>query len=314
MIDFSAETKPDITLDQWRALAAVVDHGGYARAAESLDRSQSTISHHIQRLEERLGTRVLRLEGRRAVLTDIGAVVLRRARGLLAEAGDIENVARTLASGVEAEVHIAVDTIFPNQVILPAFQRFAAEFPHTRLELYETVITGIAERLANGSIQLAITPHVPRGRLGDFLLDLEFVCVAHPEHPLHQLDRPVTENDLRRHRQLVVRESDPRRETTSSWLTGEQRLTVSTMSTRIQALCQGLGFAWSPRLKIARELESGLLRPLTLERGGRWFTSVYLVYADAEGAGPATRALEHQIRAQVERCGHVTHRDAPATY
>ncbi|HSH43890.1 MAG TPA: LysR family transcriptional regulator [Arenicellales bacterium] len=293
---------PEITLDQWRALAAVVDHGGYARAAEALDKSQSTISHHIQRLEERLGTRVLRLEGRRAVLTDIGEVVLRRARFLLTEAGEIEQVARTLASGVEAEVHIAVDTIFPNRIILPAFQAFFSEFPHTRLELHETVITGIAERLRSGTIQIAITPRVPQGWIGDHLLNLEFVCVAHPDHPLHRLGRRVTEDDLRRHRQLVVRESDPRRETNPASLLSEQRLIVSTMGTRIQALCQGLGFAWSPRLKIIRELESGLLKPLPLERGQRRFAGLYIVLADPQGAGPATRTLERCIREQVDAC------------
>lgn len=296
----------DITLEQWRALAAVVDHGGYSGAAEALDKSQSTVSHHIQRLEERLGTRVLRLEGRRAVLTDVGEVVLRRARGLLSEAGDIEQVARTLASGVEAEVHIAADTIFPNQVILPAFQAFAAEFPHTRLELYETVISGVAERLRSGSIQLAVTPRVPQGWMGDHLLDLDLVCVAHPGHPLHHLGRPVTEDDLRRHRQLVVRESDPRRETNPSWLASEQRLTVSTMGTRIQALCQGLGFAWSPRLKISQELEAGLLKPLPLVRGARRVASVYIVFANPEGAGPATRALERHLREQVSACSDRT--------
>lgn len=302
----------EITLEQWRALAAVVDHGGYARAAEALDKSQSTVSHHIQRLEELLGTRVLQLAGRRAVLTDVGEVVLRRARGLLAEAGDITKVARTLASGVEAEVHIAVDTIFPNQIILPAFQALAGEFPHTRIELYETVITGIAERLRRGTIQLAITPRVPQGWLGDHLLNLELVCVANPEHPLHRLDRPVSEDDLRQHRQLVVRESDPRRETNPSWLASEQRLTVSTMSTRIQALCQGLGFAWTPRLKITRELESGLLKPLPMVRGVKRVASVYMVVADQEGAGPATLALERRIREQVAvRCAAAAAGEAP---
>lgn len=290
---------PRVTLEQWRTLAAVVDHGGYAPAAEALGKSQSTVSHHIQRLEELLGTRVLRLRGRRAVLTRVGEVVLRRARALLTEAGDIQTVARTLASGVEPEVSIAVDTVFPNQIILPAFQRLAAEFPRTRIELYETVITGVAERLGSNELQLAITPHVPQGRLGEHLLNLEFICVANPGHPLHHLGRSATEQDLRQHRQLVVRESDPRRETDGSWLGSEQRLTVSTMSTRIQALCQGLGFAWSPRLKISRELESGLLEPVPLVQGAKRFADVYLVYADREGAGPATLALARMIHEQV---------------
>jgi DNA-binding transcriptional LysR family regulator len=291
----------DITLEQWRALAAVVDHGGYARGAEALGKSQSTVSHHVQRLEELLGTRVLRLEGRRAVLTQVGEVALRRARALLSEAADIEAVARTLAAGIEAEVAIAVDTVFPNQIILPAFQCLVRDYPHTRIELYETVITGIVDRLMTHQVQLAITPHVPQGWLGDHLLDLEFICVAHPDHPLHRLGRPVTEQDLRQHRQLVVRESDPRRETNASWLGSDQRVTVSTMGTRIQALCQGLGFAWSPRLKIARELESGLLEPLPLTHGARRVASLYLVFADRQGAGPATLALATSIREQVAR-------------
>lgn len=289
----------DITLEQWRTLAAVVDHGGYARAAEALDKSQSTVSHHIQRLEELLGTRVLRLEGRRAVLTDVGHVVLRRARALLLEAREIEQAARTLAAGVELELHVAVDTIFPNQIILPAFRAVAAAFPHTRLELHETVLTGIAEGLRAGAFQLAVTPRVPQGWLGDHLLNLEFLCVAHPDHPLHRLDRPVTEEDLHGHRQIVVRESDPRRETNPSWLASEQRLTVSTMSTRIQALAHGLGFAWSPRLKITSELASGQLKPLPLEHGARRVASVYLVLADTQGAGPVTLAMADHIRERV---------------
>lgn len=296
-----------ITLEQWRALAAVVDHGGYARAAEALGKSQSTVSHHVQRLEELLGTRVLRLQGRRAVLTGVGEMALRRARALLIEAGDLESAARTLAQGIEVEVNIAVDTIFPNQIVLPALQQLADEFPHTRIELHEIVITGITERLRDNTLQLAITPHVPQGWMGEHLLNLEFICVAHPDHPLHRLGRPLTGDDLRRHRQLVVRESDPRRESDASFLGSEQRLTVSTMSTRIQALCQGLGFAWSPRLKITRELESGLLKPLPLVQGAQRVAGVYMVFADFQGAGPATLALARRVREQtVKACENDT--------
>jgi len=290
-----------VSLDHWRALAMVVDEGGYARAAEALGKSQSTVSHSIQRLEELLGTRVLRLQGRRAVLTEVGAVVLRRARVLLGEAGNIERLARTLAAGVEAEIHLAVDTIFPNQILLPAFQSFSEAFPDTRIELVETVISGIQELVTEGHVQLAITPRVPQGWLGDHLVRLEMRCVAHPEHPLHRLGRRLNENDLRQHRQLVVRESGEQRRSDFNWLGSEQRLTVSTMGTRIQALCEGLGFAWSPLLKITRELEAGLLKPLPMKQGTNRFADLYLVLTDRDGAGPATRAMAIQIKDHVPR-------------
>ena len=291
-----------VALEHWRALVAVIDNDGYAGAADALGKSQSTVSHSIARLEEQLGTAVLRIKGRKAVLTDVGLVVLRRARNLLNEAAAIERMAQTLAAGVEPEVALTVDTLFPNQVLLPALQGFAQDYPGTRLEVFETVITGVEELLVRGQVQLAITPHVPQGWLGEHLIRLQLCCVAHPDHPLHQLDRMVTDKDLKQHRQLVVRETSERRDSRVAWLGAEQRLTVSTMGTRIQALCQGLGFAWSPVLKIQKELDAGLLKPLPLEHGGERYIEMYLFLADEIGAGPATRALADAIRARVAQC------------
>jgi len=299
-IDMKTENGGGVTLDHWRSLVAVVDEGGYAPAAEALGKSQSTVSHSIQRLEQLLGTAVLKIAGRRAVLTAVGQIALRRARLLLDEAHDIERMARTLASGVEAEIHLAVDAIFPNQVLLPALADFAEAYPDTRIELVESIISGATELVQRGHVQLAITPHVPTGWLGDQLIRLEFACVASPDHPLHHLGRDVTDRDLRQYRQVVVRDSGTRRDTEVSWLVSERRLTVSTMGTRIQALCQGLGFAWSPVLKIRRELEQGWLKPLPLEHGLTRFAEIYMIITDAEGAGPATLALAGMIRKQVK--------------
>lgn len=300
MIDINTETRTNVTLDHWRSLVAVVDKGGYAPAAEALGKSQSTVSHSIQRLEQSLGTAVLKIKGRRAVLTAVGEVALRRARLLLDEAVDIERMARTLSAGVEAELYVAVDALFPNQILLPALARFVDAYPGTRIELEESIISGAADLVRHGRVQLAITPHVPQGWLGDHLIRLEFACVASPNHPLHQLGREITDRDLHQHRQLVVRDSGERRDLEVGWLGSEQRLTVSTMSTRIQALCEGLGFSWSPLMKIRRELKQGLLKPLPLAHGSRKYADVYLVITDAEGAGPATRALAGLIRQQVE--------------
>ncbi len=299
MIDIKSHIGPQATLEHWRALLAVVDEGGYASAAEAMGKSQSTVSHSIQRLEQLLGTAVFKIQGRRAVLTKVGEMALRRARRLLDEAADIERMARTLSAGIEAEVHIAVDGIFPNQILLPALADFAEKFPGTRIELIESIISGAADLIQHGRVQLAITPHVPQGWLGDHLVRLEFACVASPGHPLHQLGRTITERDLRQHRQLVVRDSGKRRDLNVGWLATEQRLTVGTMGTRIQALCQGLGFAWSPLIKIGSELERGLLKLLPLESGARKYVDLYLVVTDAEGAGPATLALAESIRQQV---------------
>ena len=80
---------PRVTLEQWRALVAVVDAGGFAHAAERLHKTQSTVSYAVRRLEESLGVTVFELEGRRAVLTGAGRVLYRRGQALLRESGRV---------------------------------------------------------------------------------------------------------------------------------------------------------------------------------------------------------------------------------
>lgn len=279
-----------VSLEQWRALLAVVDAGGYAAAAEALDKSQSAVSYAIQKLETALDVRVFRLEGRRAVLTDAGEILYRRAQALVEEASRLETSAESLSRGVEAQLYIAVDAIFPMWLLLQCLDRFATEFPETRVELLETVLSGTDETLLQHQVDLAITPRVPPGFIGDALMRARFIAVAHPDHPLHHLGRPVVFQDLRRHRQLVVRDSGSRR-MDAGWLGAEQRWTVSHLSTSIRAAAMGLGFAWYPQEKIRDELASGTLEPLQMQEGEERFADLYLVYAEADYAGPAARRL-----------------------
>ena len=60
---------PYLSLDQWRALIAVVDAGGYAQAAEALHKSQSSISYAVHKIESVLGVRAFEIHGRKAVLS-----------------------------------------------------------------------------------------------------------------------------------------------------------------------------------------------------------------------------------------------------
>ncbi|PKM22934.1 MAG: LysR family transcriptional regulator [Gammaproteobacteria bacterium HGW-Gammaproteobacteria-14] len=287
-----------VSLEQWRALLAVVDAGGYAPAAELLDKSQSAVSYAIQKLETALAVRVFRLEGRRAVLTEAGEILYRRAQALVEEASRLEISANDLSRGVEAQLYLAVDAIYPVGGLLECLDRFAAEFPETRVELLETVLSGTDEALLQHQVDIAITPRVPPGFIGDSLVRVRFIAVAHPDHPLHQLGRPLAFQDLRRHRQLVVRDSGSRK-MDAGWLGAEQRWTVSHLSTSIRAAAMGLGFAWYPEEKIRDELERGLLKPLPMVEGQERFAELYLVYAEADYAGPACRRLGEIFRQRV---------------
>src|SRR3954467_3749718 len=293
---------PRISLDQWAALTAVVDAGGYAKAAETLHKSQSSVTYAVQQIESLLGVKAFAIQGRKAALTPAGQLLYRRARVLLEEAAGLEKAAKSASAGWEAEIRIAAEMIFPAWVLLKCFDKLNAESAHTRIEYYETVIAGTNEALLSGRADLAITPLVPAGFAGTALMPLRMLLVAHPAHPLHQLGRAITVRDLRKHRQLVVRETDALRQTKTT-VEAAQRWTVSHMSTGIFAAAMGFGYGWDPEERIRNELHAGTLKPLPLREGAERVGQFYLVYADRDNAGPGTLRLAEIIHEMVkEEC------------
>jgi DNA-binding transcriptional LysR family regulator len=289
---------PRITLDQWAALVAVVEAGSYAAASERLHRTQSTVTYTIKKLQEQLGLNAFELRGRRAVLTPAGEVLYRRGKALLDDAQRVERAAVSLARGWEPEIRLAVEIVFPTWRLLRAMARFGEERPDVRIELIESVLGGTDEALVEGRVDFVIGSQVPQGFVGDALMQVRFVCAASPQHPLHRLGRPLTLDDLRAHRHLVVRDSGARRVRAGGWI-NERRWTVSNKATSIRAACMGLGFAWFAEESIRQELDSGALVALPLVEGAERYVTLYLVHADREAAGPGARRLVEIIREEV---------------
>ncbi|MCI0510766.1 DNA-binding transcriptional LysR family regulator [Chromohalobacter marismortui] len=291
-----------VTLAQWRMLAAVVDHGGFARAAEAVHKSPSTLNHAVHKLEEQLGVRVLEPVGRQVRLTEAGDMLLRRARQLLESAEALEDVAGRLGEGLEAEVVIAVDQIFPPDALAQALDSVSRLYPHVRVQLHETVLNGGVEMLYDGRADLVVSGIAAQGFLGEPLVNVEFLAVSHPGHPLQHLGRELDLRDLEQHRQLVVRDSALRQSMDAGWLKAEQRWTVSHLVTSFDMLCRGLGFAWMPITRIREALRMGRLVPLPLALGGRREVSMQLIFRDRDRAGPATRALAAALHEAVSGC------------
>jgi DNA-binding transcriptional LysR family regulator len=289
----------NVSLDQWKSLISVVDSGSYEKAAEALNKSQSSVTYAVQKLQSQLGVKAFEVKGRKAVLTPTGEFLYRRARALVEEAAATERAARKLSAGWEAEIGLAVEVLFPTWLLLQCLERFGSESPHTRIELIESVLSGTTEALLQGRAEIAITGIVPQGFIGEALMPIRFLPVAHPSHALHQLGRQVTMQDLRSQRQLVVRESGSKR-TVKARLEATQRWTVSHMATSIEAAGRGYGYGWYPEYLIRDQIAAGTLKPLALRDGGENLAQLYLVFADRDAAGPGTLRLAAIIREMVE--------------
>lgn len=282
---------PRVTLDQWRTLQAVVDHGGFAQAAEVLHRSQSSISYTVARMQEQLGVPLLRIEGRKSVLTEAGAVLLRRSQQLVRQASQLEELAFHMEQGWEAEVRLVVDTAYPTMRLVRALSEFIPQSCGCRVRLREEVLSGVEEVLLSGNADLAICSLSIPGFLGTEMNPVEFVAVAHPKHYLHQLQRELTFQDLENQMQIVIRDSGVQQPRDVGWLGAEHRWTVSNMATAITFISSGLGFGWLPRHLLNRELEEGLLKPLPLAQGGIYHPRFILYSNQNNNLGPATQIL-----------------------
>lgn len=282
---------PNTTLEQWAAFKAIVEAGSFARAAEVLNKSQSTVSYCISRLEARLPAPLFEQSGRKAVLTPFGKSLLSQVDQLLAQAHRIDQVANALAAGWETEVVLAVDGIACIHSVLKALAHFASEAPLTRMRILETTLSGTDEALLTQGADLVITPRVPPGFRGEYLGKVCKVPVAAQHHPLAQISEPISETQLKQHRQIVIRDSGQKREQDAGWLGAEQRWTVTHFSTSIQAIIAGYGFGFIPAEMIKPELASGALKQLHLSFGGYTEIPLYIVPRAQEAMGQATAAV-----------------------
>ena len=195
------------SLEQWAVLAAVVDTGGFAQAAQTLNRSQSAVSYAVARLQESLGLPLLVIEGRKSVLTPHGHTLLARARPLLKDLDTLEQLARILQQGWESDLMLVVDAAYPRLQLLGIIAELQQSCPGTQIQLADVVLSGAEEAITAGSADIVVTSRVPPGFLGDWLLDVKFIAVARHDHALFQIERPLTTDDLVRHVQAVVRDS-----------------------------------------------------------------------------------------------------------
>jgi DNA-binding transcriptional LysR family regulator len=288
-----------VTLEQWRALLAVIDAGGYAKAAELLGKSQSAVSYAIAQLEAALNVKVFNLQGRKAVASPAGELLYRRAKLLLEQAERLEKSAGCLSVQVEPLIKIAADMIIPPEKFLSCLAVFSKEFPDTRVELFETVLSGTEDALLQRHVDLAIGGRVPTGFMGEKLLTVLMHGVSSPDHPLQQLGRPINYEDLRQHRQIIVRDSGQYRRRTEGWQEADQRWTVSNIKTSLEAIRMGLGYAWLPDAYTNEALAAGSLKYLPVEMGSERDVTVYMVFADRDFAGPATRRFAEILKAQL---------------
>ena len=260
------------TLEQWALLEKVVELGSFAKAAEETHRSQSSVSYNLSLLQERLGVALLVPEGRRAVLTPAGELLLGQVKPLLKAFAWVESRAATLREGTRTRLDLVVDSIFPRQRLFAILRQFQQRYPQTQVRLTEVLenANDTDNVQAEADVMVLTRRQDITGR-GEWLMNIDFVAVAHRDHPVFQQPGPLSDEQLRPWPLIRIADSDSsRQETHDAW-------TFSTIDAAIDAVLYQVGYGWLPEERIQEELAQGILKPLPLNHGVRRATPLHLI-------------------------------------
>ncbi|MCI8687155.1 MAG: LysR family transcriptional regulator [Lawsonibacter sp.] len=253
-------------LKNLRTFQAIVDRGSYQRAAEALGYTQSTVTIHIQQLEEELGLPLFQRTGRRMVLTQMGERFLPQTRELLLAADRLAQIGQ---EGREPSGVLRVDmaeTLLCYQV-QPVIQKFRRLAPQVRLVIRSRNCLDIAENVRSGACDLGVGYDMDWSRdvlevepMGAY----EVILLAAPQFAHRDFTTPgqrkpvslVTDEPdsiFRRRLEDYLRKRD---------ITLDATLELWSIETIKRCVMSDLGFTYLPRFAAREELGRGLLLEL----------------------------------------------------
>jgi DNA-binding transcriptional LysR family regulator len=185
-------------LHQLRCFVAAAEELHFGKAAQRLDMLPSALGRFIKLLEEDLGTRLMTRTTRSVALTDDGAVLLKEARTLLAQADGLAAKFRTRGRKQATTLRVgAIDSAAAG--LLPMLLHdFRERRPDVTVKLVEDKTIRLQPRLLSGRLDLAFLrpPENPDKRLEFlFLLHETAVVAVSDRHPLAS-KKSVTIADL----------------------------------------------------------------------------------------------------------------------
>lgn len=292
-----------LSLDQLLVLLTVVEEGSFSAAARRLRRAQSAVSYAIGNLERLLGVTLFDRQGRRPVLTDQGRALLGDVRAIAQQVEQLQARARRMSEGVEPQVSLAVDVLFPMPVLMETLDAFRAEFPQVGLLLHTEVLGGVAQRVADGVCQIGISgplERYPAVLAERALTRVLMVTVAAAAHPLAALPQPVSTAELQRHTQLVLTDRSALTEGVDMAVMEGSQWRLADLDAKHSLLRSGFGWGNMPLHRVAGDLASGtLVRIQAAALPAEMLVAQVLLTRRARPPGPAGRWLIDRLEAAV---------------
>jgi DNA-binding transcriptional LysR family regulator len=246
-------------------LAAVVETGGFAKAAQALGLTQPAVSRAVARLEARVGVRLLDRTTRSVTLTDEGRRFYEHVGPLLSGIEEAAAQAAGSSATVRGRLRVNVDPFFSHLILAPRLGAFLDRYPEITLDFVTSEHVG---DLVAGGFDVAIRFGEPAGSsaVARKLIDTRILTVAAPAY-LDRHGRPVRPADLTGYDCIQYR--NPLTGQLFQWefhragkvlpIATTGRLLLTDVGTMLRACLAGAGIAQVMALGVQNMLDQGRL-------------------------------------------------------
>ena len=292
-----------LSMDQLRTFIAAADEGSFSAAGRKLRRAQSVVSHTLANLELQVGLTLFDRSGRYPQLTEAGQALLEQAREAANSMDAFKARARMLAGGLEPELAVAVDVMFPIATLTDAVKAFHHQFPATPLRLYVEAMGAVVQPLLDGRCRIAVIgslPDIPAACASDYLTGVPSVIVAAPGHPLAKAKRALMRAEINKHVQLVLTDRSTLTAGREFGVMSQQVWRLADLGAKHAFLRAGLGWGSMPLHMVEQDLAEGRLVRLSLRAHPLLGTafSMHAIWLKDQPPGPAGRWFVDRLKSE----------------
>ena len=297
-----------ISLDQIRTFLAAVDEGSFSAAGRRLGRAQSVVSQTLANLEGQLGLRLFERTGHKPVLTAQGLALVEEARKVAGGIDQFKARAHGLASGLEPELSVVIDVMFPIERLTAAVGAFRTAFPDTPLRLHVEALGAVIEPLLEGRCSFAIMgslPEAPPGMATERISAVEMTVVVSPLHPLAACHEGASAGQLGEHVQLVLTDRSALTRGREFGVVSARSWRLADLGAKHAFLRAGMGWGGMPHHLVEADLASGRLVALKPDRfgPGPYVITMSAAYMADTPPGPAGRWLIERLKGPIQAAG-----------
>ena len=206
-----------------------------------------------------------------------------------------------MSAGLEAELSVVVDVLFPITAITEAAKEFREKYPGTPLRLYVEALGAAYQPVLDGVAGVGIVgslPILPPSLTAERLTGVAMVMVAAGDHPLARLKGTIPKSELAKHVQLVLTDRSTLSKGREFGVMSPSTWRLADLFAKHAFLLNGLGWGGMPMHVVQADLAAGRLVELQIEDvpPGGMILPMMAVYPTSAPPGPAGRWLIDRMK------------------